>query len=137
MSRKITLVDHLKSCAQAAKTFAGGLVAELAQTVTEAIEEMDGAKADKGQAVSVSIPTAGWTSDTSVAAYPYRYDIPASGVTAADRAEVTVAPSGLAAASACGLCPTCETVAGAIRIRAKTAPTAEIAAQYWISKGTG
>ena len=51
MSRKITLVDHLKSCAQAAKTFAGGLVAELAQTVTEAIEEMDGTKADKDSVV--------------------------------------------------------------------------------------
>ena len=135
MSRKITLVDHLKSCAQAAKTFAGGLVAELAQTVTEAIEEMDGAKADKGSAVSVSISTAGWTSDTSVAAYPYRYDITASGVTAADRAEVTVAPSGLASASACGLCPTCETVAGAIRIRAKATPASAIAAQYWVEKG--
>lgn len=51
MSRKITLVDHLKSCAQAAKTFAGGLVAELAQTVTEAIEEMDVTKADKDSVV--------------------------------------------------------------------------------------
>ncbi len=41
MSRKITVVDQLKSCAQAAKDFTNGLVAELAAATTEAIEEMD------------------------------------------------------------------------------------------------
>lgn len=134
---KLTLLNHLKSCAELAKNFAGGLVAELAQTVTEAIEEMNETKADKGSTVSVSIPTAGWTSDTSVAAYPYRYDIRVSGVTAADRAEVTISPSGLVAASACGLCPTCETISGAIRLRAESVPAEAIAVQYWVEKGKG
>ncbi|MFR5990235.1 MAG: hypothetical protein ACLUGP_07570 [Faecalibacterium prausnitzii] len=32
---KLTLTEHLKACAEAAKSFTNGLVAELAQTVTE------------------------------------------------------------------------------------------------------
>lgn len=41
MSRKVTALDHMKSCALAAKNFANGLVAELATATSEAIEEMD------------------------------------------------------------------------------------------------
>lgn len=44
---KLTLTEHLKACAEAAKSFTNGLVAELAQTVTEAMQEMENVKADK------------------------------------------------------------------------------------------
>ena len=36
---KITLLNHLKACAEAAKNFTNGLVGELAQSVTDALEE--------------------------------------------------------------------------------------------------
>ena len=44
---KLTLTDHLKACAEAAKNFTSGLVGELATTVTEAMNEMNEVKADK------------------------------------------------------------------------------------------
>lgn len=37
---KLTLIEHLKACAEAAKSFTNGLVSELAQTVTEAMQEI-------------------------------------------------------------------------------------------------
>lgn len=43
----LTLVAHLKACAEAAKNFAAGLVAEVANTCSEALEEMDSLKQDK------------------------------------------------------------------------------------------
>lgn len=41
MSR-LTLLDHLKACAQKAKAFSGKLAAELANAVTEAVGEVAG-----------------------------------------------------------------------------------------------
>lgn len=57
---KLTLTEHLKACAEAAKSFTNGLVAELAQTVTDAMQEMESVKADKQASVSITIPTTGW-----------------------------------------------------------------------------
>jgi hypothetical protein len=39
------------------------------------------------------------------------------------------------AAKACGLCPASQTLAGKIRVRATTVPTAAIVAEYWIENG--
>ena len=52
---KVTLLSHLKACAEAAKNFANGLVASVAQAATEALEEMEKVKADKPKAISVTI----------------------------------------------------------------------------------
>ena len=43
---KITVFEHLRACAEAAKNYASGLVGELAQTVTEAIGELESVKAN-------------------------------------------------------------------------------------------
>ena len=59
----------------------------------------------------------------------------ATGVTARDRAAVAIAPAGIDVAVACGLCPTNETMAGKIRVRAKSVPAAEIAAEFWLMQG--
>ena len=97
---------------------------------------MAAAKADKPSIVSATLPATGWSRDDA-SAYPYYYDLAAAGVTAADIASVTVSPSGIGAAVACGLCPTNETIADAIRFRSCDAPTAAIALEYEIAKGKG
>lgn len=44
---KIAIFEHLRTCSEAAKKFTYGLVGELAQTVMEAMEEMESIKANK------------------------------------------------------------------------------------------
>ncbi len=72
---------------------------------------------------------------TKAATYPKYYDIAVPGVTASDRATVDLAPASAGTAEACGLCPSCETLAGKVRIRAASIPTASMTANYWIEKG--
>lgn len=43
----VTLVAHLKACAEAAKNFAAGLAGEVATTCSDALEEIDSTKQDK------------------------------------------------------------------------------------------
>lgn len=44
---ELTLVAHLRACAEAARDFAAGLVSEVAKTCSDALEEMDTVKQDK------------------------------------------------------------------------------------------
>ncbi|MCB7043054.1 hypothetical protein [Flavonifractor plautii] len=131
---KITVFEHLKACAEEARDYAGGLVAKLAKTATEAIEELEQAKADKAQSVAITIPATGWASDSG-GDYPHYYDIAAEGVTANDRAAITIAPGSLGTAKTCGLCATNETMAGKIRVRAIQVPAEAISAEFWIEDG--
>lgn len=131
---KITVFEHLKACAEEARDYAGGLVAKLAKTATKAIEELEQAKADKAQSVAITIPATGWASDSG-GDYPHYYDIAAEGVTANDRAAITIAPGSLGTAKTCGLCATNETMAGKIRVRAIQVPAEAISAEFWIEDG--
>ena len=132
---RITLLKQLRACAESAKNFTNGLVAELAQSVTDAMEELERLKADRSSFTKVTIPAEGWVEDGSITAYPVYYEIVAQGITAKDRASVMIAPSSIGDAIACGMCPTCETMEGMIRIRAGSAPTTVISAEYWIEQG--
>lgn len=132
---KMTRIEHLKACAEAAKRFTNGLVAELAQTVTDAMQEMENVKADKQASVSITIPTTGWGIDEASDSYPNYCDIPVEGVTAKDRADIAIAPGSMDTAIDCGLCPTNETQAGKIRVWARTVPAEAIAAEYRLSQG--
>ena len=131
---KITVFEHLRACAEEARDYAGGLVAKLAKTATEAIEELEQAKADKAQSVAITIPATGWASDSG-GDYPHYYDIAAEGVNASDRAAITIAPGSLGTAKTCGLCATNETMAGKIRVRAIQVPAEAISAEFWIEDG--
>ena len=81
----------------------------------------------------VTIPVTGWVNDTTVPGCSKRYDIPITGVTANDQAEIRVKPASMTAAEV--LSTTNETVAGKVRIWAAAVPTAAIAAEYWIERG--
>lgn len=132
---KMTRIEHLKACAEAAKRFTNGLVAELAQTVTDAMQEMENVKADKQASVSITIPATGWGIDEASDSYPNYCDIPVAGVTAKDRVDIAIAPGSMDTAIDCGLCPTNETQAGKIRVWARTVPAGAISAEYRLSQG--
>lgn len=131
---KLSLFDHLKACAVAARNYASGKIAELAQTTADAMVEMETLKADKQGSVSVTIPVTGWT-DSGSERYPKCYEIVAESVTEADRADIMIAPGSMDTAAKCDLCPTSQTVAGKIRIWAKSVPEAAIAAEYRLNQG--
>lgn len=103
--------------------------------VDDALAELDSGKLDKVNEVTVSISTSGWKTDSSVAAYPKYYELTVTGITVADRVDILIAPASVQTAISCGLCPTCETLAGKVRIRAAQVPTATITARYRIEKG--
>ena len=105
-------------------------IADMAELTADSL----GDKQDKSAAVHRILSADAWQCDEA-GEYPYYCDIPAPGITAADRAEVTLAPNSLLASVECGLCPTCETLAGTIRLRAAQAPEQEIKAEYWITQG--
>jgi len=109
----------------------------------ERMDKLEIGKADKVSPVSFIIPAEGWTSveidetgeEETGASYPYYIDIAVPGVTAWTRADITIAVSSHSAAASCGLCPTSETLEGKIRLRAVSAPTEEISAEYWLHSG--
>ena len=132
----LTLTSQIKTALQKAKSYTASHISELAQATTELFEEVDAVKLDKPQAVAVSIPATGWQTDAAEdAAYPLYCDISVSGLTPVDIADVRIAPGSQPAAIACGLCATSETLAGVIRLRAVSAPTEALAAEYVITKG--
>lgn len=133
MANKLTVFDQLKTSMARAKGWANDQAAQVAQAAAEAMEELDGVKADKSEGVAVTIPTTGWVQDSG--AYPWYYDIAADGVTAKDRADLVLAPASIAAAVACGMCPATETLAGKIRVRAVKTPEAEMRGEYRVMKG--
>lgn len=132
----LTLTSQIKTALQKAKSYTASHISELAQATTQLFEEVDAVKLDKPQAVAVSIPATGWQTDEAEdAAYPLYCDISVSGLAPVDIADVRIAPGSQPAAIACGLCATSETLAGVIRLRAASAPTEALAAEYVITKG--
>ena len=131
----IALVTHLKLVAQEAKKYAASLASELSNATLEAMQEMDRAKVDRLSSVSVTIKADGWVEDETWEEYPMRYDITAADVTATDRADIILSPNSLTAAMDCGVCQTCETQAGKIRIWARKAPAEALTAEYRIIQG--
>lgn len=115
-----------------------GLTEQVSATfgqVDEALEALDLEKQDLTNEVTASVPASGWGSDTAVADYPKYYDLTAAGITAKDSVSVIIAPASVATAVSCGICPTCETLAGKIRIRSAQVPSKAISVRYWIEKG--
>lgn len=127
MSEKLTTLSQLRAVSQKSKDRA----AQVADTAAAALDEMDGVKADKTEFVSFSIPATGWKTDSSVPGYTNYIDIAISGLTAADYVAVDVDPSSSAVARAADFTST-ESMAGVLRLRAASVPSAAISAQYHI-----
>lgn len=127
MSEKLTTLSQLRAVSQTSKDRA----AQVADTAAAALDEMDEVKADKTEFVSFSIPATGWKTDSSVPGYTNYIDIKVDGLTAADSVGVDVDPSSSAVARAADFTST-ESMAGVLRLRAASVPSAAISAQYHI-----
>lgn len=127
MSDKLTTLAQLR----VASKKSADLAAAVAGAAAEAIEETNGLKADKATFVAFSIPITGWKTDSSVPGYTKYIDIKVDGLTAADSVGVDVNPSSSAVARAADFTST-ESMAGVLRLRAASVPSAAISAQYHI-----
>ena len=130
----LTLTSQIKTVLQRVKTYSVGHIAELAQTVSNLLEEVDKVKADKPQYIDIIIPATGWQTDSTVTGYTHYLDIPISNLTENDEVAVTVVPASKAVADAARFTAT-ESLAGVLRLRAANVPSAAITAQYHISAG--
>lgn len=128
---KMPFIAQLRASMEAAKCFAAGLFS----STSGAILELEETKTDKWAATPITIPVSGWKSGSSSEAYPYYFDIEDENVTALDRAVVTLSVGSLSEAASCGLCQTCETADGRIRLLSSSEPEADIVAEYWIEQG--
>ena len=109
------------------------LITQVASAAAKDIKALSSGKQDKPLKGGFTIPTSGWSTDTTTG-YTKYYDVTVPGVTANDRADIIIAPGSVNTAAACGFCPVSETMAGKIRIRATKVPTAAISAEYWIER---
>ena len=128
----LTLTSQIKTVLQRVKTYSVGHIAELAQTVSNLLEEVDKVKADKPEYIDIIIPATGWQTDSTVTGYTHYLDIPISSLTENDEVAVTVVPASKAVADAARFTAT-ESLAGVLRLRAANVPSAAITAQYDVS----
>jgi hypothetical protein len=132
---KIVALEHLKASAQKSRKYFDNRLGNIVGTVADAIEEVANTKADAGSPITITIPQESWTLTEDSANYPYQCDIVVDGVTENDMATITITPDSVYIASNCGICPTSETISGAVRLRSASAPETDIEAQCWISVG--
>lgn len=129
---KMPFIAQLRTSVEAAKSFTAGLFS----SASGAILELEKTKADKWAATPITIPASGWKAGSSSETYPYYFDIEDENVTSLDRAVVTLSVGSLSEAASCGLCQTCETADGRIRLLSSSMPEADIVAEYWIAQGS-
>lgn len=86
---------------------------------------------------NLDIPATGWRDGEG--AYRYAIDIPVDGLEAGMPINISLPPSAVDAAGLCGLCPTAQSLAGAVRVWAKAIPTEDIKASLtaFSAKGGG
>ncbi len=118
---KVTSFAQQKAALSKSKGYTADLILQLMTALEEGT-------------VTVIIPVTGWGTDENTS-YPYYYDIPVAGITAKDRADITIAPDSIETAITCELCPSNETLTDKIRIRATSIPAKSIAAEYWVTDG--
>ena len=131
-SALLSALARLRGAADTSSSAVSGLGQDLAALSALTAAGLAG-KQNKPRTGTLVIPAEEWKAEDA-GGYRFRLDLAVADVTAADRAEVTLSPESGAAAMACGLCPTCETLAGQIRFRAVRAPESAIKAVYRIEE---
>lgn len=128
---KSILLAHLQTALLAVKAY----IANILTAITNAIIELDQKKADKPTFFSFTLPISAWQASDEGSAYAY-YATLAADVTSADMAEVTLSPQTLKQLSA-SICPTGETLDGALMFWADEIPNVDISGMYEIKRTEG
>ncbi len=149
-----TLSDNLKQTMKTADGLSSavsglggdiqGLTGQLAgalQEVENCLNELDAVKANTAVRREFILFPASWSEEmemeTPIAKYPHRYVLEVAGVTPNSRIDAVLDASSIDVAAACGLCPTTETADGIVIFRSRSAPTANLSGQLYITQGAG
>ena len=81
----------------------------------------------RAERVELTVPAVGWVEDPE-GAYPFHVDVPHAKITEEAIPLLAILPGSLGAAGDCGLCPAADTLPGALRVWARSAPAEDIAA---------
>lgn len=120
--------------------------AELAQKVSEALQEVGGAiqsldatKAYVAARMGFTLNAASWVEDSSgtetALEYPYKYTLALQGVTADTRVDAVLNPVSASLAGLSDMCPVTETAANAVIFRSRTAPEDNLSGTLYITQG--
>lgn len=110
----------------------------LSDALNQAVTEIEAALNDFPVAALISISSAGWeenTSETAITQTAYFYDIEDLEIDQYDLPVITVSPASMEVAAANGLCSTCESFDGYVRLYAKNSPDVDITVSLFIIKG--
>ena len=111
-------------------------VLQLSQSMQDSLAEIEAALNDIPSAASITINTTGWVKDNKATHnYKYYYDIASKGTTPDDVPVLGISPSSMSIAATCGLCSTCESINGAVRVYAVSIPLAPITASLMVLPG--
>ena len=102
--------------------------------VIEELRRQLGGGIVRAECLELTIPPTGWTEDTG-GIYPHHLDIPHTNIAEDLMPALTILPAFLTAAEDCQLCPTAQTLPGALRVYAKTIPAAAISASLLLIGG--
>lgn len=134
-----TAADNAASAAATATEMANSAVATAQSAQTAATAAQTAASEVKSAAPapkSFSIATNSWTTLTTAKGdYKYSAAITATGITAADSADVRFGIDSVATCVAAEVAPAAETSANKITVYAKTKPTAAVSGVYTVQKG--
>lgn len=111
----------------------------LSDALNQAVQEIEVALNDFPVSTSISISTSDWhenlDTSTSVIHTTYYADVSNLEIDQYDVPIITIAPVSLDTAMRAGLCPTCESFNGYIRLYAKQVPDSPITLSYFVIKG--
>lgn len=144
------LVNYIKTVKKNADTNTKGL-SDLQDTVTElsdrivevlgeiggAIEQLDSSKAYLSVRQEFTLQHENWVDDSvSSMNYPYKYDLPISGITPSAIADVVFDGDSIPKACYCGISSVSETGDGVVILRSKSIPESDLSGMIYITRGT-
>lgn len=136
------LVGFIKQ-AQSTGDGVGQNLAALAASVNEvltqiggAINTLDSTKAYIAVSKGFTLAAASWTEDAQGSTeYPYKYELPLTGVTTDVRADIIFDHASAYVAGDCGVSPVSETAANKVILRSSTAPTTALTGTVYLTRG--
>lgn len=75
---------------------------------------------------SFTLAAANWVSGSGITAFPYKYTLSVSGVTADSVVRAVLNPASVEIAAECGMCSCCESGSGTVTFYSRTAPTSAL-----------